>query len=149
VTSELRRPYFAGFTTTARKALLAHAWPGNVRELKNAVERSVYRAPDPEQPLEQLLFDPFLPPFGEEVKPGIAETAPATAATTAAPPRWPIDFKAAVAEFELDLLRAALRRSRHNQRTSAELLGLSYHQLRGLLRKYGTAVDGPSGETPG
>ncbi|HEX9878318.1 MAG TPA: phage shock protein operon transcriptional activator [Gammaproteobacteria bacterium] len=149
VTSELRRPYFAGFTTAARKALLAHAWPGNVRELKNAVERSVYRAPDPEQPLEQLLFDPFLPPFGEEVKPGIAETAPATAATTAAPPRWPIDFKAAVAEFELDLLRAALRRSRHNQRTSAELLGLSYHQLRGLLRKYGTAVDGPSGETPG
>jgi psp operon transcriptional activator len=44
----------------AQDALLAWPWPGNVRELKNAVERSIYRAPDPAEPLERdVHFDPF------------------------------------------------------------------------------------------
>jgi psp operon transcriptional activator len=47
-----------------------------------------------------------------------------------------VDFEAAVAQFETGLLRRALEEARFNQKRAAELLGLSYHQLRGLLRKY-------------
>ena len=63
VTSELKRSFFPGFTPDAKAALLGYRWPGNVRELKNAVERSVYRAAEPDKPIGQILFDPFASPF--------------------------------------------------------------------------------------
>jgi psp operon transcriptional activator len=39
--------------------------------------------------------------------------------------------------MESELLEAALEKSRFNQRMAADLLGLSYHQLRGRLKKLG------------
>ena len=39
-------------------------------------------------------------------------------------------------ETESDWLRAALEKAGFNQRMAADLLGLSYHQFRGKLRKY-------------
>ncbi|MDH3362774.1 MAG: phage shock protein operon transcriptional activator, partial [Gammaproteobacteria bacterium] len=35
-----------------------------------------------------------------------------------------------------ELLQAALEKSRFNQSLAADLLGLSYHQFRGKLRKF-------------
>jgi len=145
VTAELRRPFFPGFSDNAMAELRAYAWPGNVRELKNTVERSIYRADDSGEPIEALFFDPFESPFAP------APARPAPAATVAAdpqdhavenvnPPRgagWPVDFRAAVSEFEAELLEAALERAQYKQTAAAELLGLSYHQLRGLLKKHG------------
>ena len=46
------------------------------------------------------------------------------------------DFKSTVKEFEIALLRRALEQNQFNQKKSAETLSLSYHQLRGYLRKY-------------
>ncbi len=43
-------------------------------------------------------------------------------------------------ETEKEFLRAALEKSRFNQRLAAELLSLSYHQFRGKLRKYGIST---------
>ena len=48
----------------------------------------------------------------------------------------PDDFRQAVAEFEQQLLKRALERAQFKQTTAAKLLGLSYHQLRSLLRKH-------------
>jgi psp operon transcriptional activator len=48
----------------------------------------------------------------------------------------PTDFRAAVGAFERELLEHALERAQFKQTTAAELLGLSYHQLRGLLKKH-------------
>jgi len=139
ITSELKRTFFAGFSTEALDALLAHSWPGNVRELKNAIERSVYRAADPAEPLTEILFDPFKPPF-ESAKPEDVAAAGVLAAASEreirAPTQLPVDLKAAVAELERALLYAALERAQHNQRAASRLLGLSYHQLRRLLRKH-------------
>ncbi|MFV0422453.1 phage shock protein operon transcriptional activator [Oleidesulfovibrio sp.] len=42
----------------------------------------------------------------------------------------------ATRQLELGYLKAALERTRHNQREAAELLGLTYHQFRGLFRKH-------------
>ena len=143
VTSELKRAYFPGFSAPAEAALAGHAWPGNVRELKNAVERSVYRAVDLEAPLEHIVFDPFTPLYAattERTAPqAAAEQSRATPASSR-PLELPTDYKATVAELEQALLRTALERARHNQRVAAELLGLSYHQLRGLLRKYAATL---------
>ena len=66
--------------------------------------------------------------------------APVPAMPAAAPvahtPRLPFDFRAEIERIEIDWLQAALQQARFNQRKAAELLQLSYHQLRGYLRKY-------------
>ncbi len=139
VTSELKRAFFPGFSSRATTALLGHAWPGNVRELKNTVERSVYRSADPTRPVERILFDPFASPFAPP--PATPKTDPdadlSGAKSDARPAQFPLDFKATVARLESGLLEEALRRAHYNQRIAAELLGLTYDQLRGLVRKYG------------
>jgi psp operon transcriptional activator len=62
----------------------------------------------------------------------------AAPAAAAAPPRpsFPIDFQAEVARHETGLIESALQEARYNQKDAAMKLGLTYHQLRGLLRKY-------------
>ncbi len=129
--SELKWSYFPGFSSRASSALLRNKWPGNVRELKNTVERSVYRSTDPEQVIATLALDPFDTPFTLE-----DARVPATAAKPPKrPPLLPTDLKQRLLDTELDLLRAALDKARFNQRLAADLLGLSYHQFRGKLRK--------------
>ncbi len=51
-------------------------------------------------------------------------------------PTSPYDFKEHVQNTEIELLKAALKRCRFNQKKTAEFLGMTYHQLRGYLRKY-------------
>ncbi|MFQ6004597.1 MAG: phage shock protein operon transcriptional activator [Woeseia sp.] len=134
--SELRRPLFPGFSARAASALLGHDWPGNVRELKNAIERSVYRSADAERQITRIAFDPFDSPFrlGEGLA-GHSRAAPV--ARRPRPPLFPLDLKARVNETEKDLLAAGLEKARFNQKVAAELLGLSYHQLRGKIKKHG------------
>jgi psp operon transcriptional activator len=148
VTKELRRPFFPGFTASAKAALLGYAWPGNVRELKNAIERSVYRAEEPDQPIDTILFDPFASPYNPTPPP--APLAPIERSASTAPVDddvLPRDFRSAVSAFEQQLLQRALQRAQFKQTLAAKLLGLSYHQLRSLLRKYGLAKAGAdSGE---
>ena len=128
MTAELGRAYFPGFTPAAMGRLRAHDWPGNVRELRNVVERSVCRMERPAQPLDEVILDPFA---------GLTRPAPAAVAAPAPPVLPPAsDFTGAVRRFEADLLRRALEESRHNQRRAAERLGLSYDQLRHLLRSH-------------
>jgi psp operon transcriptional activator len=185
VTAELRRSFFPGFAPSAMQELRSYAWPGNVRELKNTVERSIYRAADPEEPIGALFVDPFESPFaplaGEAFAgaglpvSGQAASAPASAGSADADAgadtgtgtgaatgagagqsigahggaasmgrigprpatRWPIDLHAVLDELARELIEEALERAQYKQTEAAELLGLSYHQLRGLLKKHG------------
>ena len=133
--SELKDEYFAGFTPRAASSLLRYDWPGNVRELKNTVERSVYRSEDRTRKLGNIAFDPFDSPFrlrDEQERPDTGDRS-----TRRRSVLLPIDFEARMRETETELLRAALDKSRFNQRVAADLLGLTYHQLRGKLRKLG------------
>jgi len=143
VTKELRRPFFPGFTADAKAALLGYAWPGNVRELKNAVERSVYRTDEPDEPIHHILFDPFASPFNPTPRAATPLDEPQPIVPLAAEQAIPADFRAAVASFEQQVLRRALERAQFKQTLAAKLLGLSYHQLRSLLRKHGMAKAGP------
>jgi len=130
--SELKRAYFAGFGPRATSALLKYAWPGNVRELKNTIERSVYRADDPEQPITRIAFDPFDSPF--KLASATTDSAPQSRPQRA--PLLPADLTQRLRDTERDLLVAALEKARFNQRQAADLLSLSYHQFRGKLKKH-------------
>jgi psp operon transcriptional activator len=140
---ELRHEYFAGFTPACEQQMQAYDWPGNVRELRNVVERAVYRAESPKRPIERVEFDPFNSPYrprhaGPDLlrEPVAAPAAPAPAPASALEPRFPLDFTQAVGEHEKALIRAALADARFNPRRAAQRLALTYHQFRGLLRKY-------------
>ena len=130
--SELRQSYFPGFSPRAASALLRYRWPGNVRELKNTVERSVYRADDPQQAITRIAFDPFDSPF--KLADSSDESAPTRQPRRA--PLLPADLTERLRDAERDLLVAALEKARFNQRMAADLLSLSYHQFRGKLRKH-------------
>ncbi|MDZ7644449.1 MAG: phage shock protein operon transcriptional activator [Woeseiaceae bacterium] len=136
--SELQQPLFPGFTARASSALLRNEWPGNVRELKNAVERSVYRAENLDEPINEIAFDPFDSPFRLDTPTSESKSAPADEqAPTGREPLLPANLDAELKKTELSLLRAALKKARYNQKVAADLLGLSYHQLRGRIRKHG------------
>lgn len=131
--SELKWSYFPGFSARASSALLQNRWPGNVRELKNTIERTVYRAEDAEQPIKDIALDPFDSPF--KIAPSTSRKAQPSSSRQAT--ILPTDLKQRLVDLESELLEAALDRARFNQRLAADLLGLSYHQFRGKLRKFG------------
>jgi len=130
--SEMGWQLFAGFSASAMETLEQYPWPGNVRELKNAVERSLYRWGDPDTPVREVVIDPFLSPFDEEEEEIKAQPAPDTPAANVEP----VNFNARIAQIEKQMLRNALQENAHNQRRTATALGLSYDQLRGMVRKY-------------
>ena len=57
-------------------------------------------------------------------------------AGTTDPTEFPVEMKQVVQTFEINLLNQGMEKARFNQRQAAELLGLTYHQLRGYLKKY-------------
>jgi psp operon transcriptional activator len=135
------------FSPRALQTLRDHSWPGNVRELRNAVERAVYRAG--KTVLHDIEVNPFKPPFPvcwvqHDSDSNRGATPPVNATPAALPPdpvaqqteSPDLSFSDAVARFELELLRKALRSSKYNQRHAANRLGLTYDQFRGLYRKY-------------
>ncbi|WP_162185262.1 phage shock protein operon transcriptional activator [Pluralibacter gergoviae] len=123
---ELGLPLFPGFTEAARETLLGYAWPGNIRELKNVVERSVYRHGSSEAPLDDIVIDPFRRAREPEISVQAAENSISL----------PLDLREFQLAQEKDLLQKALEQARFNQKKAADLLGLTYHQLRALVKKH-------------
>jgi psp operon transcriptional activator len=154
---ELEMELFSGFTEKAKRILLDYHWPGNIRELKNTVERAVYRSNNPHLPVHQIILDPFESAFrpknrtktldristqpatlsehkviNEESK--VSQPSPDTKKESTLD--FPVDLKELSQNFEIDLINNALADSQFNQKKTAEKLGLTYHQLRGYLKKY-------------
>ena len=127
---ELGKDVFNGFSEQARKELSDYPWPGNVRELKNVVERAVYTCQDYDRPIVDIVFDPFDSPW----RPG-AQAATDKPASTRLPSE-PYDFKQCIQDEEVRRIKNAMEHCRFNQKKAAEFLGMTYHQLRGYLRKY-------------
>lgn len=162
---ELEFELFSGFTEKAKRTMLDYHWPGNIRELKNVVERSVYRCNNPHLPVHELIIDPFESPFrpsqqikthdrvhksdndakvadsatthnselaSSQLPTAISSAVPATLATT----EFPQSLKSLSQQYEIDLIKSALSHCQFNQKKTAQALELTYHQLRGYLKKY-------------
>lgn len=150
---ELSWDYFPGFDDAATDELMNYSWPGNIRELKNAVERSIYRWDNPEKPVEEIILDPFQSPYiaasiaGESSQFETITAPTKTPSTTQIRPSVEINTQSSelpangnfsdwVKSYELDILKSTLDNNQGRQGKTADDLGLSYHQLRGLLRKH-------------
>ncbi len=138
MTREIGGEFFAGFTDEVSEELLRYQWPGNIRELKNVIERAVYQHGD--NPVSELVFNPFESPYRPIARKLREAKAASKAASTENLPELAklesFDFKNEIQEFEINLLKQAMEHCQFNQKKAAEFLNLSYHQLRGYLRKY-------------
>jgi len=100
------------FSPEAIEQLESYHWPGNVRQLKNVVER---------------LY------LSDEDRVIQADELPGDVLAASGPGKT---FSEKVAAFERSLLRQGLEQASGNQRKAAELLGMSYDQLRHAYRKH-------------
>ncbi|HAT10587.1 MAG TPA: hypothetical protein DCS97_08345 [Planctomycetes bacterium] len=123
-----------GFTATALAALTRHEWPGNVRELDNRIQRGV--ALTPEGDIDDLaLFgdlggDPVpTPPSGTRAMSDEAARRLKAGET--------IDLEREVTALERRLIEAALERTKDNLTEAAQLLGISFRQIRYKVRQLG------------
>jgi transcriptional regulator with PAS, ATPase and Fis domain len=99
----------------AMDALCIFAWPGNVRQLENEVRRALVLADDTIR-LEHLSRE-----VAQAARPGRAADE--------------FDLRGRVDALEVDLVRAALRRTDGNQTRAAELLGLSRFGLQKMMKR--------------
>jgi len=130
---ELGREEIPQFSDEAIAALERYSWPGNVRELKNLVERAVYRSDS--MLIEDIDFDPFRSPHGGH-RPPKEEGRMVETGRPSIGHLMDKSLKEAVRELEIRLLQRSLQKTKYNQRKAAQALGLTYHQFRGLYRKY-------------
>ena len=135
---ELGRKEMPQFSEAAMTALENHDWPGNARELKNLVERAVYRSDS--TIISGIDFDPFrararLPgePEGDKKVKKVK--------TESLDDLMGKPLGEAVRELHIRFLSKALREVKYNQKKAAQILGLTYHQFRGLYRKYHREIE--------
>lgn len=131
---ELGRAEMPEFSPAVEAQLQDYPWPGNVRELKNVVERAVYRSDGAR--VKSVCFEPFVSPYALPTVPEPMSQRPDSVAADASKGATG-NFLQLVAAYEVTLLQQALEKCRFNQRETARYLGLTYHQFRGLYRKYG------------
>jgi two-component system, NtrC family, response regulator AtoC len=108
----------------AMERLREHTWPGNIRELRNVIERAVLLAEGDAIRLSNLPRE--LQRSDPQRDAAHTGTAPELGAEG-------VDL----ASLERMLLREALRRAEGNRSEAGRLLGLSRHQVRNRLAKYG------------
>ena len=142
----------ARLSPAAAMRLAAYAFPGNVRELENILERAVALAGD-----DVLMADDLMLPDGEidlrldPEPPGtLAEEAEGPVSHTAEPSGpspalidytmsdgVPSSLPAYLDALEREAVLAALGRTRYNRTAAAQLLGITFRQLRYRMQRLG------------
>ncbi|MDB5840513.1 MAG: sigma-54-dependent Fis family transcriptional regulator [Herminiimonas sp.] len=137
----------------ALAALQAHAFPGNVRELENILERALAFANGGTIEVADLALRPAgfhsVPP-PDEVRPQQPEPSQPVRRTEPAPPVAGMAGSTGAAEaddflpkslpdhldnVEREIIRRALAKTQFNRTQAAELLGISFRQLRYRMQR--------------
>ncbi len=111
------------FTPETMDLLTDYAWPGNVRELENAVERAVVLSQGNQIGPETLPR----PVRSDADRPRVVDSLPPGG----------LDFRKAVADFQVHLIRRALERSGGVQRKAARLLKLRPTTFNEMVHRLG------------
>lgn len=120
-----------GISDEASEILLKYPWPGNVRELENLIER-IFILEDDDEVLPRHLPDRIL----RTVRAG-ARTVPAPTAEVTSEVGLNSGFYEATAQFQKQLIEAALSTADNNQQEAAAALQISRHALRHQMIKLG------------
>ncbi len=122
------------FSADTIRALENHSWPGNIRELKNVVERAVYRSDA--ATISDIDVHPFQPPNDTTPSAPIKQASAAERPAGDQQALLKRPLKEAVWKLKVTMIEAALQKAKYNQKKAARMLGLTYHQFRGLYRQY-------------
>ena len=106
----------------ALRILMEYDWPGNVRELENVIERAVVLAPEERIIREELFPQEVL----ESISVGISKLDMGTNGTS---------LKDLVLEFETNLIKTALQKTKWNQKKAAALLRVNPTTLNEKLKR--------------
>ncbi|MGZ3184238.1 MAG: sigma-54-dependent transcriptional regulator [Telluria sp.] len=127
------------------EALKAYSFPGNVRELENVLERALAFANDGvievgDLSLKGARMAEAAPPAAAPAPPQPAATESAPAPATAAPAapagdELPNDLPGYLEKIERDIILRALQQTQFNRTQAAQLLGISFRQLRYQMQK--------------
>jgi two-component system response regulator PilR (NtrC family) len=134
----------ARLSPTAVAALRSYRFPGNVRELENILERAVALARD-----DLLMEDDLMLPGWEADLPADAEAAcedksipavpgigePAAQEGFALVDGVPSSLPSYLDALERDAILCALERTRYNRTAAAQLLGITFRQLRYRMQR--------------
>ncbi|PHM72865.1 phage shock protein operon transcriptional activator [Xenorhabdus sp. KJ12.1] len=137
---ELNLPFFPGLTEKAKRQLLAYSWPGNVRELKNVIERSIYRNGDNQNALDTIIINPFAVSSETHAQKSANDSPIKHKTDNRTLPDLPLDLRQWQNDCEKQLIIQAIAESQFNQKKAAAKLSLTYHQLRGLIKKHSISV---------
>jgi two-component system response regulator PilR (NtrC family) len=113
----------------ALQKLAAYDFPGNVRELENVLERAITLSDGQRIGADDLQLRAAAATRDTTEAP--REAAPVSSSSSDA--GSPLDAR--IEEIEKRAIREALEKSRYNKTRAAELLGMSFRQLRYKLKK--------------
>ena len=139
----------AHLSPAAAAALKRYRFPGNVRELENILERALALAGD-----DVLLPDDLMLPDAELDAPADAEPISVEEAVVPLPEAAEDFVSTAVLDFQVvdgvptslgayldslerDAIRCALAKTRYNRTAAAQLLGITFRQLRYRMQRLG------------
>lgn len=134
----------ARLSPAAVDALRRHRFPGNVRELENILERAVALSGDDVLMADDLLLPGELdlpiepePIPADDVLPGAAPDQVPGSTAYVMEEGIPSSLPAFLDEQERNAIRAALGRTRYNRTAAAQLLGVTFRQLRYRMQRLG------------
>ena len=118
----------------AIEALRDYPFPGNVRELENILERAVALSGGADLQVSDLMLPQMDLPDEPPPAPAVVE---AGVPDDTAPDGVPPDLQAYVDGLEREAIAAALEKTRHNRTAAAQLLGITFRQLRYRMQRLG------------